>query len=115
MKKMTDTTFSLTVELDLDANTGYIGLSGNDVVRTRQLNDEVLVDLDEFGMVVGIEFLRLDAEIPFTRLIEECHVHSDVVERIRALRPSLAVRFSFGTDGTATLGAKNLQMVSSGV
>lgn len=109
---MSSATFSLTVDLDLDAYTGYIGLSDNDVVRTRQLNDEVLVDLDEFGMVVGIEFLRLDAEIPFSRLTDEFHVHSDVVERIRALRPSLAVRFSFGSDGvTSAVGADQVERV----
>jgi len=77
------------IELDYDANAAYIALSDNDVERTVQLTSEVLVDLDVTHVVVGIEVLSLVAEIPFDRLVHECHVHSDVIELIKAIRPNV--------------------------
>lgn len=45
------------------------------------------VDLDELGLVVGVEMLQLAAQIPFSALVTEFHVRSDVIETLRLLRP----------------------------
>lgn len=78
------------VEVDLDVDAAYVRMTNRSIVRTEQLGDGVNVDLDEVGVVVGIELLWLDAEIPFTRLMTDFHVHSADVELLRALRPSIA-------------------------
>lgn len=83
------TSSTVRVDLDLSADAAYIGLSEEPVVRTVSLTDEVMVDLDEMGVVVGVEVLSLSAEIPFSRLECECHVHSDVIDVIRTIRPDV--------------------------
>ena len=45
---------------DLDAGALYIGLSERDVARTRQVDDNTLVDLDAAGRPVGIEITSID-------------------------------------------------------
>lgn len=88
------------VSVDLEANAAYVAMSDEAVVATREASPEVLVDLDQFGMVVGVEFLRVDAEIPFERLTQDFHIHSDVVERLRDWRPSIATRLTAHAEGT---------------
>jgi len=85
---MTET--RIRVEIDSDADAAYIQLSAEPIVETREITDEVLVDLDRLGMVVGVEVLALDAEIPFTDLVSRFHVHARVVELLRTIRPSVA-------------------------
>ena len=88
------------VDVDATANAAYIGMSDEEVVETVQLSDEVLVDFDAMRVVVGIELLRIDADIPFQRLIDECHVHSDDVEALRNLRPSVSYHLRSAAEGT---------------
>lgn len=90
------------VSVDYDANAAYVMMSDEPIVSTAQASDDVLVDLDELRMVVGIEFLRIDAVIPFQRLIDDFHVHSDDVERLRALRPSIAGHLNSAAEGTTS-------------
>jgi uncharacterized protein YuzE len=45
---------------DLDAGALYIGLSDQDVSRTRQVDDNTLVDLDAAGCPVGIEITSIE-------------------------------------------------------
>jgi uncharacterized protein YuzE len=99
---MTKSRFSVSV--DIEANAAYITMSDEPIVSTIEVTDEVLVDLDAMRVVVGIEVLRIDAEIPFTRLVDEFHVHSDDVELLRLLRPNVGAAFSLkqGTDGIAS-------------
>ena len=88
------------VEVDSTANAAYISMSDEDVVETKQITDDVLVDFDEFRIVAGIELLRIDAEIPFQKLIDDCHVHSDDVETLRRLRPSIGHHLRSTAEGT---------------
>ena len=99
------------VHIDHEADAAYIELSQNKVVRTVEVTDAVLLDLDEFNVAVGVEVLELSAEIPFTRLHTEFHVHSEVVELLRLIRPSVAgfISVTSGTDSdTATSGVRRL-------
>lgn len=79
---------AIRIEMDREADAAYIALSDNEIVRTRQLTEEVNVDLDEFDVVVGIEVLGLKANIPFDRL-REVHVRSEVIDLIQLIRPNV--------------------------
>lgn len=93
---------SITVSVDQVADAAYIRLSESAVENTVEVNDEVLVDLDSMRVVVGIELLQISAEIPFTELVEKFHVHSQQVELLRLLKPSIAQTvLSGGNDGVA--------------
>lgn len=95
-----------TIQLQIDpvAAAAYIVLSDADCTRTEQVNDEVLVDLDEFDVVVGIEVLRLSAQIPFQQLVDQFHVHQDVIELLRRIQPNVSsfVMLTQGSEGAAT-------------
>lgn len=98
---MANSTF--TVSVDMEANVAYIAMSHEPVASSKQITDDVLVDLDAMNVVVGVEVLRIDAEIPFQRLVDEFHVHSSDIELLRLLRPSVgaAVSIHLGADGIA--------------
>ena len=70
---------SIDIEIDREADAGYIRLLGDPVERTESVTDEVNVALDRQGRVVGIEVLSLGAEVPFELLIQQFGVPSDVV------------------------------------
>jgi uncharacterized protein YuzE len=80
---------NIDVDIDRSADAAYIRLSASPICQTRCVNDSVNVDLDELGLVVGVEMLQLAAEIPFSALVTDFHVHSEVVETLRLLRPSI--------------------------
>lgn len=84
---MTEARISL--EVDNAAQAAYIRVGEGAVAHTAQLTDGVLIDLDEMNIVVGVEVLELAAEIPFSRLRNEYHVHSDVIDLLRIIQPSV--------------------------
>ena len=99
----------MNIELTIDeaANSAYIRLLSSPVKTSKAVNDDVVIDLNEMNLVVGIEILDLEAEIPFTQLTTEFHVHSQTVELLRRLRPSISGFMSgFSNDGTQTSGAR---------
>ena len=100
------TTRSARIELDTVANAAYVALSDNEIVMTRQVTDLVLVDLDAMNVVVGIEVLSLTAELPFQRLADEFHVHSDVIETLRRIRPSVGAFVAMTSTGVAGASAQ---------
>ncbi len=98
------------VSVDFDANAAYLRLTDAQVSSTRELSEDVLVDLDAFGLVIGVELLRLDAAIPFQRLIDDFHVHSDNVEKLRAIGPSLLGRIQGASEGVTSTQANIPQL-----
>lgn len=90
--------------VDHEAEAAYIRLSAAPVARTVEINDSILVDLDDMGVAVGIEILSLDADIPFTEITKQCHMHSDVIDSVRTIQPSISgfVRLSRGSDAATT-------------
>lgn len=78
------------IEVDSTVDAAYIRLSSNHVVTTEAVTDDVMVDLDAMRVVVGIEVLSLNADIPFSTLVTKYHVHSDVIELLRRVRPTVA-------------------------
>ena len=94
---------TFTVSVDIEADVAYVAMSREPVASTKQITNEVLVDLDAMNVVVGVEVLRIDAVIPFQRLVDEFHVNSSDVELLRLLRPSVGATVSLrqGADGVA--------------
>lgn len=85
---------SIKVTVDSTVDAAYIQLSDEAVVRTVKLESAIAVDLDAMNVVVGIEVLNIDTDLPFQRLKDEFHVHSSVVDLLQKLRPTL--RYSLG-------------------
>ena len=99
----------MNIELTIDkaANSAYIRLLSSPVKTSKDISDDIIIDLDNMNVVVGIEILDLEAEIPFSDLITEFHVHSETVELLRRLRPSISGFMSgFSNDGTSSDGAR---------
>jgi uncharacterized protein YuzE len=78
------------ISIDSAANSAYIRLQDKPVATSKIVNDDVVIDLDDMNIAVGIEVLDLEAELPFTELTSKFHVHSDTVELLRKLRPSIS-------------------------
>jgi len=95
---------SITIEVDTTVHAAYIALSAEPVARTVEFSEEILVDLDEHGIAVGIEVLNEGAELPFSALLNSFHVHSDVVALLRLIRPSVSafMEFTQGSEGGST-------------
>ncbi|MFA5916992.1 MAG: DUF2283 domain-containing protein [Candidatus Gracilibacteria bacterium] len=47
------------ITFDKEANAGYLSFSDNNVSKTIALNNKIICDLDETGMIVGIEFIGI--------------------------------------------------------
>lgn len=94
---MTQASKMIRVEIDHAANASYIQLSDKPISRTRCFNDRVIVDLDDEGVVVGIEVLGLDTPLPLTDLEHCFHIHSSVVNAIQALRPTVGYAWKVAT------------------
>ena len=109
---MNDAQIEVTVDVALDV--AYIRLSRKKVVRTKELTEDVMVDIDDMNVAVGVEVLTLDARIPFSKLEADCHVHSDVIELLRKIQPSVAasLRLTQGTDGTSRASDRARHLVA---
>lgn len=77
----------VSVEIDQDADAAYVQLSTGQVARTVEFSDHVNIDLDNHGIVVGIELLDLGSAIPLDNIAERYHIRT---EALRTLLESLA-------------------------
>ena len=75
---------------DLDAGALYIGLSEQDVARTRQVDDNTLVDLDAEGHPAGIEITSIDHPWAVDEVLRGFDIPEQDAAQIRAY---------FGTPG----------------
>lgn len=86
---MKNRTTPFEVTIDNDADAAYITMTNRTVAESRELGGGVIVDLDDMRVVVGIEILGLETRIPYQRLVEEFHVHSDDVDILRSIQPTI--------------------------
>lgn len=95
---------TLSISFDTVAEAAYIRLSSGTVARTCDFNDDVMVDLDEHNIAVGVEIINMGAPLPFSALVSDFHVHSEVVEQLRTIWPGVVsgLSFSHGNDGFLT-------------
>ena len=54
-------------------------LASNALARTVEFNEDIYVDLDAMGVVVGVELLDLMTPIPMDTLASRHHIHSDLI------------------------------------
>lgn len=96
------TNFNVSVDVDIDA--AYISLSGKEISVTRELAPDVLIDLDEFGVVSGIELTSVAAEVPMDKLVEKFHLHSEDRQVLQTILLSLKqAQFQSGGEGLSAL------------
>jgi uncharacterized protein YuzE len=103
-KQMSTSNWRLSINTDTDV--AYIRMTDNEVVETYEATDDILVDVDEHDVVVGIEMLRLDAKIPYTDLTAKYHVHSGDIAYLEGLLPSIQVRMEIAADGVNDVSAE---------
>jgi uncharacterized protein YuzE len=70
------------VELDEASSMAYVTFSGGPVAKTVAINDDLNIDLDENGNVLGIEYLNLKVELPEERLIDEFKMDAELVHKL---------------------------------
>ncbi len=88
----------LSVKLDRDAGAAYLRLSTSSVARTVEFSEDIYVDLDAMGVVVGVEVLDLTTKIPMGALASKHHIHSD---SIRILTAAIEGHAAAGTASSA--------------
>ena len=72
----------MNIEFDMLANAAYIELSDREVSRTAEFSQTVMIDLDEFDMVVGIELLNPQESVDLAALQSVYHFQTDQVAGI---------------------------------
>jgi uncharacterized protein YuzE len=90
--------------VDTDARAAYLLVSEGDVVRTVEVTDAVLLDLDSYDMVVGVEVLELDAEIP-SNLEHDYHVPSGSIEFLNRIKPNVTTFMASASTSPVPAGA----------
>ncbi|MCW1250644.1 DUF2283 domain-containing protein [Acaricomes phytoseiuli] len=73
----------LKVLVDTEVNAAYLQLSDREVASTIEYSEELLIDLDGFGLIRGIELLDLEAAIPYEDLASNFHIHGNVLALFR--------------------------------
>ncbi|MGI9002157.1 MAG: DUF2283 domain-containing protein [Pseudonocardia sp.] len=66
----------VSVRIDAEADAAYLRLGHGRVARTVEFAEDIFVDLDEFGVVVGIELLDLETTLPLDGLAERFRVQA---------------------------------------
>ena len=101
---------SRTITVDTSVGACYIALSDCPVTRTEEFSDDVLVDLNEYGVAVGIEILDLNAQLPLTDLCRQLHIHSSDEPYLVKLLPNLrySLRFTLRSAPNSTIAARTL-------
>ncbi len=97
-----------TITVDPAVDACYISLSSNPVEQTEEFSEDVLVDLDEYGVAVGIEVLSMTATFPLTDLCSKLHIHSRDESFLATLLPTLghSLRFTVSSAPDPTVKAR---------
>lgn len=71
---------TINIEIDTDHDVAYLQLSEKDVQKTTEFSPEINVDLDAYGMVVGLEIISLAAlavdRSSLDSVIRQFHINS---------------------------------------
>ncbi len=74
----------ISVDIDQDAGAAYVQLSVGQVARTVEFSEDLNIDLDQHGVVVGIELLDLGRAIPLDDIAERYHIHTEALGTLLA-------------------------------
>lgn len=92
---------TITVEIDTEIGAAYVTLSDAEIARTEEYNEDIAVDLDQLGIVVGIEILDLSVSVPLDELVARYHIKSSTLARLLAgLRPQPAQTATMSSPGS---------------
>jgi uncharacterized protein YuzE len=72
----------LNIVYEDDMSIGYIKIAEGQVVQTIEISEDLNLDLDSRGKVLGLELLSLPAKLPEERLITEFNLDADLIHRI---------------------------------
>jgi len=78
----------IAADVDRTAGTAYLRFLDHPVKRTEEFDDVTMVDLDEFDVVVGIEFLDLETEVQIDQLLTKYHISSEAASLLRMIEES---------------------------
>jgi uncharacterized protein YuzE len=96
----------VTVRVDTNVRAAYIQFTDEPIVETVEVSPTVLVDIDEAGVVVGVELLGFSAAIPMEVIERSVRFASPEHRQIlQGLRPSTGTPLSFTGSGHAYVGA----------
>lgn len=99
------------ITVDESVGACYITLSDDPVTETFEYSADILVDLNEYDVAVGIEVLDMAARFPLSDLQRELHIHSGDESYLADLLPTLAysLRFSAASapDSTSPTRARS--------
>lgn len=99
---------------DLTVSALYISLSDLPVARTRQIDDNTSVDLDDAGRVVGIEVVSIRHRWPLAAILRDCSIPVGEAAQLRAyFQPSQAGLPQQETP-TGSIGANAPVLVGAG-
>ncbi|MEJ1087003.1 DUF2283 domain-containing protein [Microbacterium sp. Mu-80] len=99
---MTNRKAPFEVTIDNDADAAYISMTNRSIAHSHELGGGIIVDVDDMRVVVGIEILGLETKIPFQRLVDEFHVHSDDIDILRTIQPTIGgFLIQFSSDGSS--------------
>lgn len=93
----------VSVKLDRDAGAAYLRLSTNSIARTVECSEDIYVDLDATGVVVGVELLDLMTPIPMDALASKHHIHSDAIRILTAAIEGQAAAGTASSEGNRPL------------
>jgi uncharacterized protein YuzE len=75
---------TITVEVDTEIGAAYVGFSDARVARTEEYSEDINVDLDALGVVVGIELLDTSVVVPLDDLVAKYHITTTTLARLLA-------------------------------
>jgi uncharacterized protein YuzE len=79
----------LSLEIDQGAGAAYLRFGDGQVARSVEFTEDLIVDLDEHEMVLGIEILDLSRSVPLDQLTERFHIRTEAFTTLlQALRSS---------------------------
>lgn len=91
----------MTLTVDTVADAAYVTLSDSPIAQTETVNEDVNVDIDGGGEVVGVELLRIAAAVTVQELIQTGMRHSTAIRIVNALKTVRGQSFTQGADGMA--------------
>jgi uncharacterized protein YuzE len=77
-----------TLTIDPEAGCAYLMLSNSRVVRTFQYSDDIKLDLDRFGDVVGMEHTAVDATLPASEITKLFPTRGDLDDHLGSTEPA---------------------------
>jgi uncharacterized protein YuzE len=74
----------VSVKIDQDAGAAYVQLSVGHVARTVEFSEQLNIDLDRHGVVIGIELLDLGRAIPLDDIARRYHIRTEALRTLLA-------------------------------